>query len=283
MSISARPSHFGIRFHNFLYEELRLNFLYKSFAAASVHAFDDGIRAMKALGIRGCGISMPYKEHALGWADELSPAAQQMGAINTLVNEAGVNETSRLIGWNTDALAVRAVLEKIPLSRESTSVLLLGSGGIARAFAWALRDLGFARVQVCSRNSETGSRVARDFGFVWVDSLGLPLADLLLNATPIGMAPLSSDHDPIPFTREQIGSAQWVIDSVASPPETQLVRLSQEAGKSVVTGFEITVLQAVEQFVLYTGVRPNADQVRRAALDASTYRIKRIGLYSDQK
>lgn len=270
MSISARPSHFGIRFHNFLYEELGLNFLYKSFAAASPEAFDDGIRAIKSLAIRGCGISMPYKERALRWAEELSGAAQSIGAINTLVNE-----NQRLIGYNTDALALQTILKGIPLDPSSSSVLLLGSGGMARAIAWALRDSGFKDVLISSRNKQTGSRSASDFGFRSQDTFGskdgMPRADLLINATPIGMAPLSGENDPIPFSREQVGSAKWIIDSVASPPETQLVRLSKESGKSVISGFEITVLQAVEQFYLYTGIRPDSEAVRRAAVSASTF------------
>jgi shikimate dehydrogenase len=266
MSISARPSHFGIRFHNFLYEELGLNFLYKSFAAASPEAFDDGIRAMKALGIRGCGISMPYKERALSWADELSGAAHQIGAINTLVNEKG-----RLIGHNTDALAIQNVLKGIPLDRNSSSVLLLGSGGMARAMAWALQNSGFKNVVIGSRNAETGSRTAADFGFTRVDLKNLPLADLLINATPIGMAPHHQESNPVPFSREQIASAKWVIESVASPAETQLVRLSKEEGKSVISGFEITILQAVEQFYLYTSTRPSPEAVRRAGVSSSSF------------
>jgi shikimate dehydrogenase len=266
MSISARPSHFGIRFHNFLYEELGLNFLYKSFAATSPEAFDDGIRAMRSLGIRGCGISMPYKERALQWADKLSGAAQQIGAINTLVNQNG-----RLIGHNTDALAIQSILKGIPLDRNTSSVLLLGSGGMARAIAWALKDSGFKNVLVVSRNKQTGSRLASDFGFRLQDCLNPPSADLLINSTPIGMTPNSGEGDPMPFSREQIASAKWVIESVASPPETLLVRLSKELGKPVVSGYEITLLQAVEQFHLYTGVRPNSEAVRRAAVSVSSF------------
>lgn len=266
MSISARPSHFGIRFHNFLYEEMGLDFLYKSFAAASPEAFDDGIQAMKSLGIRGCGISMPYKERALRWADELSGPAQQIGAINTLVNENG-----HLIGHNTDALAIQSILRGIPLDRNSSAVLLLGSGGMARAMAWALKDSGFKNILISSRNKQTGSQLASDFGLNRVDQESPPSADLLINATPIGMAPYHKESDPIPFTREQITSAKWIIESVASPPETQLVRISKKAGKQIVTGYEITVLQAVEQFHLYTGTRPSPEATRRAAASASSF------------
>jgi shikimate dehydrogenase len=263
MSISARPSNFGIRFHNFLYEELGLNFLYKSFAASSTEAFDDGIRAMKSLGIRGCGISMPFKEHALRWADEKAPAALKIGAINTLVLE-----QDRLVSWNTDSIAVQSLLEKIAsdpnIDRRSSRVAVLGSGGMSRAILWALRESGFENVQLVSRNAESGTRLSQDFGVDWksidANSLEQSPAEVLINATPIGM-----NSTEIPFADEQIRKAQWIIDSVASPPETELIRKARTLGKKVITGFEITVLQAVEQFVLYTGARPQADQVRRAA------------------
>jgi shikimate dehydrogenase len=142
---------------------------------------------------------------------------------------------------------------------------------MARAIAWALRDAGFKDVSVVSRNLLTGARLASDFGFKSQASLNMPSADLLLNATPIGMAPHSGENDPIPFSKDQIEAASVVIDSVASPPETRLVRLSRDLGKHVVSGFEITVLQAIEQFELYTGTRPSAEQARRAALCASSF------------
>jgi shikimate dehydrogenase len=265
MSISARPSHFGIRFHNFLYEELGLNYLYKSFAAPSREAFDDGIRAMKSLGIRGCGISMPYKEHALSFVDELTPAASHIGAINTLVNDQG-----RLTGWNTDSTAMRAMLSRIETPPQTTSVLLLGSGGMARAIAWALADLGFSKTVIASRNEETGAKLAQEFGLIWKHADLTQHADVLINATPIGMAPNFKESDPLPFIETQIQAATWVMDSVASPPETRLVRISKGLGKKTVSGFEITLLQAVEQFVLYTGVRPTPEQAQRAAAFAAS-------------
>jgi shikimate dehydrogenase len=93
----------------------------------------------------------------------------------------------------------------------------------------------------------------------------------MINATPIGMAPHSGENDPIPFTRAQMDSAKWIIESVASPPETRLVRISKDAGKQTVSGYEITVLQAVEQFHLYTGTRPSPEAMQRAAASASSF------------
>jgi shikimate dehydrogenase len=136
--------------------------------------------------------------------------------------------------------------------------------------AWALKDSGFRKIGIASRNFETGSRLASDFGLNCVDLESLPSADLMINATPIGMTPHSTKKDPTPFTLEQISSSKWIIESVASPPETQLVRISKDLSKSVISGYEITILQAVEQFHLYTGTRPSPEAMQRAAASASS-------------
>jgi shikimate dehydrogenase len=155
------------------------------------------------------------------------------------------------------------------LSRDF-SVSLLGSGGIARAFVAALSELGFTQTRIVSRNQESGQKLADDFGFQWQKANPDPQSDVLINATPIGMAPHHGPNDPLPFSEAQIAGAKWIIDSVAFPQETRLARISKDYGKNVITGFEITILQALEQFKLYTGVSPTPEQARRAAAFAST-------------
>ena len=85
-----------------------------------------------------------------------------------------------------------------------------------------------------------------------------------MNVTPIGMAGGPQEHD-LPFARELVEQAEVVFDVVAFPPETPLVRLGRELGRTTLTGAEVIAVQAAEQFVLYTGVRPTPDQVRRAS------------------
>lgn len=87
---------------------------------------------------------------------------------------------------------------------------------------------------------------------------------LLVNVTPIGMAGGAGAAD-LAFPREMVAAAQRVFDVVAVPVETPLIRLARGLGKPVITGGEVIVLQALEQFVLYTGVRPSEAQVAEAA------------------
>ena len=87
---------------------------------------------------------------------------------------------------------------------------------------------------------------------------------MLVNVTPLGMEG-GPEADALAFTREQVAATDWVFDVVALPVETPLILLARELGKPVITGAEVIVLQAVEQFVLYTGVRPEAELIEKAA------------------
>ncbi len=253
MSLSGRPSNIGTRFHNYLYDELDLNFVYKAFTTTDLTAAVGGVRA---LGIRGCAVSMPFKENVIELVDVMHRSASAIESVNTIVNEDGV-----LHAYNTDYQAVAQLLTSSNLSTDYT-VAVTGSGGMAKAVVAALRDSGFTRGTVVARNTETGPALADAYGYSWSRT---PVgAHLLVNVTPVGMAG-GPDSESSPFTEEQIHSAHAVFDVVAMPSETPLITAARAAGKPVVTGAEVIALQAAEQFVLYTGVRPSENQIRRAS------------------
>ena len=109
----------------------------------------------------------------------------------------------------------------------------------------------------------TGQALARQYGFRWMREPAEDERELLVNVTPLGMAG-GSQANELPFSEELVRSAQFVFDVVALPAETPLIRLANSLGKSTVTGADVIVLQAIEQFVLYTGVRPSAELVDKA-------------------
>src|SRR6516225_5558567 len=145
MSLAARPGNFGTRFHNFLYQELGLNYIYKAFTTRDLPA---AIAALRALGIRGCAISMPFKEAAIPLVDSLDASAAAIDSINTIVNDDGT-----LRAYNTDYVAVRTLIEREGLPRDAR-VVLRGSGGMAKAVATAFRDAGFTTGHIVARNAE---------------------------------------------------------------------------------------------------------------------------------
>lgn len=254
ISLSARPSNNGTRFHNFLYEELGLNWIYKAFAPTDL---GQAIAGVRGLGIRGCAISMPYKEDVIALVDRMDPSATAIDSVNTIVNDAGV-----LTAYNTDYSAIAQLIERNGLDPAS-SVLLRGSGGMAKATAAAFRDAGFGDVTLIARNEANGRALADLYDFAWTADAGDATADVIVNITPIGMADGADEHT-LSFTEEQIAEASVVFDVVALPAETPLVRAGRAAGKTVITGAEVATLQALEQFVLYTGIRPTPAQVRAA-------------------
>jgi shikimate dehydrogenase len=255
MSLAARPSNIGTRFHNYLYEELGLDFVYKAFTTTDLAAAIGGIRA---LGIRGCGISMPYKEDCIAYVDTMDASASAIGSVNTIVNGDG-----HLTAHNTDYLAVAALLRAHKVSTDS-SFAVLGSGGMAKAVVAALRDGGFTDGHVIARNKQTGSALAEQYDVDWRPDLGDLRPGLIVNATPVGMAG-GPAADALPATSDVVAASDVVFDVVAMPAETPLIRLARDAGRRVITGAEVIAVQAAEQFALYTGVRPTDDQVARAS------------------
>lgn len=255
MSLAARPGTFGSRFHNHLYQALGLDYIYKAFSTDDLRSAIAGVRA---LGIRGCAVSMPFKEACIPMLDGLAHSARAIDSVNTIVNERG-----QLTGHNTDYGAIVSLLSVCKVSSD-TSFALRGSGGMAKAVAAALRDSGLTRGTIVARNERSGRALANAYGFQFQPELDELRPDLLINVTPIGMAG-SPESGALSFEWGAIADAQLVFDVVAMPAETPLVRTARHAGKPVITGADVIVLQALDQFVLYTGITPSDEQVSAAA------------------
>jgi shikimate dehydrogenase len=252
ISLAGRPSNIGTRFHNHLYDVLGLDFVYKAFTTTDIVGAIAGVRA---LGIRGCSVSMPFKEAVIPLVDGVEDSATAIGAVNTIVNDDG-----RLSASNTDYIAVRRLVD--PLDR--TPFLLHGSGGMAKAVATALVDAGFGSGTVAARNEAAGRALASSLGLSWAASPDGIAAPLLVNATPIGMSG-GAAASALAFSPPAVETADTVLDVVAMPALTPLVVAARTAGKRVITGAEVIALQAAEQFERYTGVRPTPEQVREAS------------------
>lgn len=255
ISLAARPSNIGTRFHNYLYNALGLNYVYKAFAPDDLAAAVQGIRGLP---IRGAAVSMPYKEAVIDLVDVMEPSAAAIESVNTVVNDDGV-----LRAYNTDYQAVADLLTDSGFDR-SWPVAVAGSGGMAKAVVAALRDTGFAQVTVVARNTGTGADLAGRYGFV--HRTGLHDDDrpaLVVNATPMGMAGDAADR--LPFPEAVVDGALAGFDVVALPPDTPLVRRLRAAGKPVISGDAVIAGQAAAQFALYTGITPPPELVRAAS------------------
>jgi shikimate 5-dehydrogenase len=145
-----------------------------------------------------------------------------------------------------------------PVDR-SLSVLVHGSGGMAKAVVAAFREVGFSDLTVLARNAEAGRALARKYGYRAVTDSPAPGHAVIVNVTPLGMN--GADADALSFSRNHVSAAQVVFDVVAFPAETPLIRAARTAGTQAITGAKVIALQAARQFERYTGVAPTEDQV----------------------
>ncbi|MDO4631489.1 MAG: shikimate 5-dehydrogenase [Corynebacterium sp.] len=252
ISLAARPSNHGVRFHNWLYAKLGLNYLYKAVAPADI---TQAVVGMRGLGIRGTGVSMPYKQAVISLIDELHPSAARINAVNTIVNTDG-----RLVGYNTDYVAVAALLQEHVVDK-GLPVVVRGSGGMANAVVAAITDYGMTGT-IVARNAAMGESLAQKYG--WTYSAAVPPAEprMLVNVTPLGMA--GSDATVQAFSDAELAQATVVFDVVAWPVETPLIQAATRLGIPTINGGEVIAKQAAEQFELYTGMRPSAAEVAAA-------------------
>ncbi|MBC2900365.1 shikimate dehydrogenase [Streptomyces cupreus] len=218
------------------------------------------VRAARDLGFDGLNITHPCKQLVIEHLDALSQQAEALGAVNTVVFDAG-----RAVGHNTDVTGFAASfargLPDAPLER----VVQLGAGGAGAAVAHATLTLGAERVTVVDALPERAADLAdslnRHFGegraaTASPDRLAelLGVADGIVHATPTGMAA----HPGLPFPAELLHPGLWVAEVVYRPLETELLRTARELGCATLDGGGMAVFQAVDAFRLFTGREPES-------------------------
>lgn len=189
--------------------------------------------------LTGINVTMPLKEPAFRFADELTPIARAAGSVNTVRCLSGSVEAH-----TTDAVAFREVLDDETLFEPDLPVLVLGSGGSARA---ALAALGERKVYISARSEGKAALLDREFGTAGFVSWGAGLAGaLVVNATPLGM---NGER----LAEEILALAEGLIDLPYGAEETPAVRWASTAGLPVLDGIEFLARQARASFEWWTG------------------------------
>jgi shikimate dehydrogenase len=245
--------------HNAAYQALGIDFIYVPFQARDIRA---AIEAIRGLGIHGASITVPHKVTAMQYLDCVDEEAREIGAVNTVVNDNGV-----LTGYNTDGTGARQALEEVTALTGKKAVLI-GSGGAALAIATVLKRSG-ARLVILNRTVEKARHLAK---MVNADDSGsldkLPIvssADILINATPVGMWP-KVNESVIPW--ELLHQGLTVFDIVYNPKETRLLTEAKGKGCPVVYGYRMLLYQAARQFELFTGYQAPLPVMERALTEA---------------
>ncbi|MEE8541976.1 MAG: shikimate dehydrogenase [Desulfobacterales bacterium] len=243
--------------HNAAFAAIGRNAVYLAFEAKDIIGC---VRGMKALGVNGLSVTIPHKTSILPLLDEIDEMAQQIGAVNTIVNVDG-----RLSGYNTDAFgALKALKEKTALPGKTC--LLIGAGGAARAVGFALQAHG-VHLFIVNRSKKRGLRLAHHLGveFVPLQDIETVPTDLLIQTTPIGMYP-GADQSLVPLGALKEGMV--VMDVIYNPVETRLLAEASSRGCATISGLTMFVHQGAEQFRLWTGKEAPLGVMTKAAEQA---------------
>jgi shikimate dehydrogenase len=248
--------------HNAAFGHLDLNW---TFVACEVAAGQGAaaLAAARTLGLGGLSVTMPHKEAAAEAADRLSPTAARLRAVNCVV----VTEEGELVGENTDGAGFVDTLRiDGGFDPAGKRCVVLGAGGAARAVILALAEAGAEEVVVVNRTpakGEAAAELAGPVGSVHADPTTVE-ADLLVNATPLGMG--ADGRSPVPA--EVLGPHMVVADLVYHPLETPLLAAARAAGAVPLDGLGMLVHQAAHAFAHWTGQVAPVPVMRAAALAA---------------
>ena len=244
--------------HEAAYKAVGLDARYVTFEPPA-DAGREAVESAATLGVAGLNVTIPFKEQVLTAVDP-APLAQRIGAVNTV--DFGTDPPT---GYNTDAAGVVRALTHHDVSLSGTAVVV-GAGGAGRAAAFALADEGM-RVEIANRTAskarDLAAAVAEDgdasgHGLDALDDL-LPAADVLVNATSVGM---EEDRSPVPA--DALHADLAVLDAVYTPLETRLLRDAAAVGARTVDGAWMLLYQGVEAFERWTGEDAPVEQMNDA-------------------
>jgi len=213
------------------------------------------VRMIRERPLDGVSVTLPLKGAIMAFLDEVDDDARAIGAVNTVTNERGW-----LKGSNTDWTGLLAAMqEHFPLAGRTVAVL--GAGGAARAAVYAILRAGGTPI-VFNRSRDRAESLARWFSCETRPParLGRTEADVLINATPVGMHP---DTGESPVDGRHLARFEWVVETIYNPLETRLLREARAAGCGVVTGLAMFVRQGAEQIRTWTGLEPPVELMTR--------------------
>ncbi|MBA7579195.1 shikimate dehydrogenase [Candidatus Atribacteria bacterium 1244-E10-H5-B2] len=253
--------------HNQIILKYSLNFCYLPFKVTE-NDLNQAIQGIKALNIKGVNITFPYKEKVIEFLDEVEESARRIRAVNTIVNNKGI-----LTGYNTDVIGFKKSLqEDRKFVIKEKKAVILGAGGAARAVVYALLEEEIEEICIFNRTLEKAKKIKQNLSSFFPKShiRVFPLekedlkdkiekSHLLVNATSLGMPP-RVDNTPLP-DEKLFHPNLLVYDLIYHPVRTLFLRQAERAGAKIINGLPMLVYQGIESFYLWTGLKPEGEEV----------------------
>ncbi|HEY2253704.1 MAG TPA: shikimate dehydrogenase [Planctomycetaceae bacterium] len=255
--------------HNAAFARDMLNKVYLPFRVPK-ESLVATIKAFEWFPVKGYSVTLPHKETVLEITDQYEGPVREIGAANTLFH--GTDGNWRAANTDCDAAVSSLVREMQPDPAAGTDaslsalagrkVLILGAGGVARAIARGVANLGGV-LMISNRTKARAADLVEQLGCLLVEwqNRGAVFADVLINCTSVGMHP---KLDETPFAENWLREGMVVFDTIYNPERTLLIKQARERGAKTITGVDMFVGQAARQFELFTGRKAPVDVMREA-------------------
>jgi shikimate dehydrogenase len=208
---------------------------YQNFELAAI----EDIESVFGLQPAGLNVTIPYKESVIPFLDELDPIAEKIGAVNTIVFDG-----DKKIGYNTDAFGFKQAIKPF-LNNQHERALIFGTGGAAKAVASVLKEIGVDVIFI----SRDPLGKNKHFNYSEVNLQMLNACKLMVNCTPVGTFPNSSDYLPLPY--EGIGKNHLVIDLIYNPIKSMFLQKAENQGATIMNGEGMLKAQAMKSWSLW--------------------------------
>jgi len=264
-------------FQNAAFQHLGLDFVYVAFTVKA-EELRGAIEGVRSLGFHGLNVTMPHKISIIQYLDELDEDAERIGSVNTVLNRDG-----RLIGYTTDGVGALNALKNNGVDPNGKKIVILGAGGASRSVSFALikeakelvilnRTVRRAERLVCDLHRLVRKDEKVRSGGLTEENLRKELenADILINATPVGMVP---NEDKMPVKEEHLHPNLVVFDLVYNPIETKLLRKAKMIGAKTIDGLSMLIYQGAASFEIWTGVKAPIHVMMKAAEEELRKRI----------
>jgi shikimate dehydrogenase len=254
---------------NAAFGALNIDFVYTAFRVKSSDVAN-ALAGIRALGVLGLNVTMPHKEAVIAHLDWIDETAKCLNSVNTIHHKDG-----KLLGYSTDGIGAFRALKENGANPQGKRVLMFGSGGAARAIAYALiqeTDELVVLNRTVSEAKKLSETLKRKFNKkISVGPLSPEIikekiseTDILLNTTSVGMKP--NMHQSL-VAPNNLKNDLAVMDIVYNPCETQLFKDAKAAGAKVISGVEMLIYQGATAFEIWTGQQAPVQVMRRVALE----------------
>ncbi|MBJ7549591.1 shikimate dehydrogenase family protein [Marinomonas ostreistagni] len=252
ISASRSPS-----LHNMLGElkQLPVNYELQELDSSAVEAFTERLSLIREKGFIGTNVTFPFKQIAVDSADEVDESVKKVGATNTLLLK-----DAKVCAFNTDYTGfIRGYRTRLA-DQPAGKVLMIGAGGVGRAVAFGLFEVGASELFISDLNvagAEALAQSLNDAGYKATVISADEMADVaknvdgLVNCTPVGHYKTPGN----PLAASAFGAQKWAFDAVYTPLDTEFLKAASAAGLTIVSGFDLFFYQALDAFEIFTGVQ----------------------------